>query len=278
MGCSSSRINPKPSRSTDNVENNSDVSSVKQTNENVLPKDDNKTDVFQKKKIPDIDRNANTILVKEQFPVPKSVAFDVTLDGESGGNLLLFKRRPPNLLTLEPLNFPRLTAEQLADKMRMAEEKREKMKQKKIKSSQRSSKRRRELLQAREFGLKQQLEVENVKAETRDNMAQLNRERKLMEIKEKQKLREERARRARERAKSIQAGSEDVEVENDVEFNAGSDDSWLGSQEEEEYGLKKKVGQVRPVVSASTVDSYDAAFMRKGSDTKELFDPDFFGS
>ena len=79
-------------------------------------------------------------------------------------------------------------------------------------------------------------------------------------------------------------------------------DSWLSNPaddhipddvEEEEAGLQKRLTSLRPTVSASTTDSYDAAFMRQNTDEKMLRrvrpaqsitetdnvnDDDFFGS
>ncbi|RUS76527.1 hypothetical protein EGW08_015720 [Elysia chlorotica] len=240
----------------------------------------------------------------DQTPVPKSVAFDVTLDGESGDGLLRVKKRPPRLQALEPLNMPTLTSEQLAEKQRLADAKRERLKQKKIKASQKSSRRRQELLKAREFGMKQQLEQEKTTIEDSLKQAEIKREQRLIEIKEKQRIREERAKRARERAKQIQNPDDEVEVEKDEEFNAVSDDSWLdqgsapGANKNQEGGLQgdldeedqiqKKVRQVRPTVSASTVDSFDGAFSRSGPRTHGIEsgvykddlkdDDDFFGS
>ncbi|KAK6997571.1 caldesmon [Biomphalaria glabrata] len=240
-------------------------------------------DIFTKKKIPNIDKNANKITASDQTPVPKSVAFDITLDGQSGDGLLL-RKLPPRLKVLEPLDLPKLTAAQLEEKQRLADEKREKLRLKKINTSQKSSKRRRELLKAKEFGMTQQLEQEKTIIVDNLKQAELNRERKLLEIKEKQRLREERAKRARERAKSLQNAADEVEVEKDEEFNAGSEDSWLENgenNEEEESGLKKPIRPNRNTVSASTVDSYDLAFMKNSKPqllSQETPDDDFFGS
>ncbi|GFS00045.1 trichohyalin-like [Elysia marginata] len=178
------------------------------------------------------------------------------------------------------------------------------IKQKKIKASQKSSRRRQELLKAREFGMKQQLEQEKTNIEDSLKQAEIKREQRLIEVKEKQRMRAERAKRARERAKQIQNPDDEVEVEKDEEFNAVSDDSWLdqssapsadksqdvglnGDVDEEEH-VQKKVRQVRPTVSASTVDSFDGAFSRSGprshgiesaTNNEDLRDDDdFFGS
>ncbi|CAG5127407.1 unnamed protein product [Candidula unifasciata] len=183
-----------------------------------------------------IDNNGNKLNSLSQTPVPKSVAFDVTLDGLDAA--LGGKKRPQKLQTLEPLSVPKLTAEQLQEKQRLADEKREKLKQRKISASQKSSRRRRQLLEAREFETKI-----------------LNEQNKV---------------------KTMQNLDDDVEVDKDTEFHTA--DMWRGTpdrthhlddDEDLEYSPQKRVGgQERPAGSASTVDSYDAAFMR--SSTKEI--------
>ncbi|CAL1530514.1 unnamed protein product [Lymnaea stagnalis] len=288
MGCSSSVITPTEGHTKAN--DIKTISPIRDKQNGHAKVTQNNADIFTKKKIPDIDKNSNKITALDQKPVPKSVAFEITLDGQSVDGL--FRKLPPKRLqTLEPLNLPKLTAEQLSEKQRLADEKRERLKEKKINTSQKSSKRRRELLKAKEFSMKQQMEQEKSVIDDQLKQAELKREMKLLEIKEKQRLREERAKRARERAKNIQnnTNTEEVEMEKDEDFNAGeSDDSWLGNpgdnneEMEEEAGLKKQVRQVRPTVSASTVDSYDAAFMRKNNQTERQLinqnDDDFFGS
>jgi hypothetical protein len=62
------------------------------------------------------------------------------------------------------------------------------------------------------------------------------------------------------------------------------DDSWLGDDKPNERGVSephKRAGGQRHTASASTVDSYDAAFQRQGHThlTKnDDHDEDFFGS
>merc|ERR1719239_1531038 len=114
--------------------------------------------------------------------------------------------------------------------------------------------------------MKQQIDQEKNTIEDSLKQAEMKREQRLNEVKEKQRLREERAKRIRERAKRIQNPDEEVEVEKDMEFNANSDDSWVSNpdkfedeinDDEEEVGLKKRLtSSMRPTVSASTVDSY----------------------
>ncbi|XP_005102780.1 uncharacterized protein LOC101859580 [Aplysia californica] len=306
MGCAPSVVSPDgelqfvektPVKSPNHGHQNGHV---KTKSDEIVPKIDGRVPAKQ-----NIDKNANKLgALPPQAPVPKSVAFEVTLDGEAGSGLTRVKKRPPRLQALEPLDIPRLTAEQLAEKQRLADEKRERLKLKKINTSQKSSRRRRELLKAKEFGMKQQMDQEKTVLDDSLKQAEIRKEQRLLEIKEKQRIREERAKRIRERAKRIQNPDEEVEVEKDMEFNATSDDSWLSNpgqgeehhneaEDEEEHGLQKRVSQLRPTASASTVDSYDAAFMRQNTDermvrhvrpaqntreTGDLNDDDFFGS
>ncbi|BFZ07709.1 hypothetical protein BsWGS_10748 [Bradybaena similaris] len=220
----------------------------------------------------DIDKNGNKLNSLSQTPVPKSVAFDVTLDGLSSA--LGSKKRPRKLQTLEPLTVPKLTAEQLQEKQRLADEKREKLKQRKINTSQKSSRRRRELLEAREFETKL-LSEQNKEVIDDIKQAELNREERLIEIKEKQRLTEERVKRGMERVKDMQSpDDDDIEVEQDAEFNAATEDSWRGIPDRtyhptvEEHGLQKRVGQALPTVSSSTVGSYDAALKQNSMHEK----------
>ncbi|XP_076463506.1 uncharacterized protein LOC143295774 [Babylonia areolata] len=235
------------------------------------------------------DPNGNTVKL-DQTPVPKSVAFDVSLDGQNT-QLLVGRRGPRNLQTLEPLNVPKLSAEQLAEKQRQAEEKREKLLQKRASASKKSSRRRQELMRAKEFEAQQQLQQEKA-LDDHQRQAEIKREARLKEVREKQRIREERAKRARERAKKINQGdnADDIDVEKDDHFNASDADSWLGDEEaaerapSEHSGPQKRAhGTKRPTASASTVDSYEAAFQRQprpppeSQDNDLERDDDFFG-
>ncbi|GFO10140.1 trichohyalin-like [Plakobranchus ocellatus] len=312
MGCSASVISPEEQEQIKRGAEKNNNNQIKQSPDHNLKNGHIQPHPppYKKRELPvpnqghSLEKKVNKTKSLDQTPVPKSVAFDITLDGESGDGLLRVKKRPPRLQALEPLNLPTLTAEQLAEKQRLADAKRERIKQKKIKASQKSSRRRQELLKAREFGMKQQMEQEKNTIDDSLKQAEIKREQRLIEIKEKQRIREERAKRARERAKQIQNPDDEVEVEKDEEFNAVSDDSWLdhsataGAEAEksqnqdvdidEEEGIQKKVRQVRPIVSASTVDSFDGAFSRgapktygieSGTHNEQLKDDaDFFGS
>ncbi|KAK7506932.1 hypothetical protein BaRGS_00001783 [Batillaria attramentaria] len=247
-----------------------------------------------------IDSNANNVIPVNMTPVKKPVAFDVSLDGQN--TEILLNRKPRRLQTLEPLNVPRFSAEQLAEKQRQAEEKREKMRQKRMSASKKSSRRRQELMRAKEFEMEQQLQQEKA-LDDHLKQAELKREARLKEIQEKQRIRDERARRARERAKKLNAEPQEdtFDVEKDEQFNASDVDSWLGDDDrttgfgdensaDERIGsgpqkkVREKSGRVRTVASASTVDSYDAAFQRQPHHTKthsfnaeQNDDDDFFG-
>ncbi|KAL8610434.1 hypothetical protein ACOMHN_035151 [Nucella lapillus] len=111
--------------------------------------------------------------------------------------------------------------EQLAEKQRQAEEKRERLLQKRASASTKSSKRRQELMKAKEFEAQQQLQQEKA-LDDHQRQVEVKREARLKEIQEKQRIREERAKRARERAKKLNQGdnADDIDVEKDDHFNA----------------------------------------------------------
>ncbi|XP_061174574.1 ensconsin-like [Saccostrea echinata] len=265
MGCSPSRVNP-------------------QGNEAMTPRPmpaDKKANGHAKNgqvKKMKMDSNANQKDVNTNNPVPKAVAFQVTLDGEQTESLIS-KHPPIKLKRLAPLNVPTLSAEELLEKQKIADEKREKELQRKRSASKKSSRRRRELLQAKEFVEKQQMEKEKNKIDTSMKTAEMLREAKLQEVRERQRLREERARRARERHKKMaNAEQEDIgtmEVERDGHFNADDNDSWLddgkdGSEEDFVSGTGERIysGNVGPEESRTGTNStgksnHDADLSRK---------------
>ncbi|WAR18508.1 hypothetical protein MAR_000346, partial [Mya arenaria] len=79
------------------------------------------------KQISSTDSNANRADSQTNNPVPRSVAFTLDLDGKETNNALLGPP-PPRLKRLDPLNVPKLTANELAEKQRLADEKRESVK------------------------------------------------------------------------------------------------------------------------------------------------------
>lgn len=275
MGCGSSQGDSSGTTDTDKrpLPKSAQNGTVR-TNQNGTPK-----------RLPATDANANQTVKRTMpppGPLPKSISFMVDLDGESVDNKLL-GRPPPRLKRLEPLGVPTLTAEQLAEKQRQADEKREEVIQQKIDSSQKSSKRRRELLMARQFDAEQQAEQEK-KIQEALTSADKAREAKMKEVKEKQRIREERAKRAREKAQKLKTMDQDLdlEVEKDEDFNADDVDSWLGDNnnnedfnsdaEERIYSgrtsPKKRYhgdgsASIHRGISASTIDSFDNAYNRK---------------
>ncbi|KAL3874674.1 hypothetical protein ACJMK2_037654 [Sinanodonta woodiana] len=295
MGCNSSKINPVTGELMPIDKKETTVNGTAHKNQNGTDKDKNdknkklsKDDSGAK---PTTDSNANS----QNFPpiktVPKSVAFEVVLDDQPNG-LLITKKPPKRLQALEPLNLPKLTAEELAEKQRLADEKREKERARKVSASKKSSKRRKELLAAREFELKQQLTETEQKIMDAQESADKTREAKLAEIKERQRLRAERAKRAREKAKKMQEEDQtelgimdNVDaVEKDEEFNNDDVDSWLdGSNNDDvnsDSGERIYSGRASPKkrlhretntnssnihrgASASTVDSFENAFNKK---------------
>ncbi|WAR18573.1 hypothetical protein MAR_000411 [Mya arenaria] len=143
------------------------------------------------KQISSTDSNANRADSQTNNPVPRSVAFTLDLDGKETNNALLGPP-PPRLKRLDPLNVPKLTANELAEKQRLADEKRE--------------------------SIEESLES-----------AGKSREAKLKDRQLKQQLREQRAQRARERVKKLNDLDQelDIEVEKDEDYNADEVDSWL---------------------------------------------------
>lgn len=265
MGCGSSRINPggdteaatprpNPAKSRNGLMPNGESNYNKKSN---------------------VDTNAN---ISDQKPVPKSVAFEVLLDDKKSDSLI--KKHPPmRIQKLEPLSVPVLTPEMLAEKQRLADEKRERELQKRASASRKKSQRRREILKAQEIA--QELQQKEVQQQflTREKTVENLRLAKLSEIQEKQRLQEERRKRTRERAKKINQDQSEVgmfEVEKDDDYNADDADSWLNGDNNKEEGSEAgdriyngrssptKNPNVRDCPpSASTVDSYDNAYNRK---------------
>lgn len=283
MGCGSSRINPggeteaatprpNPAKSRNGLVANGEANHQKKTN---------------------VDTNAN---IPAQKPVPKSVMFEVILDDNKTESLI--KKHPPlRIQKLEPLSVPILTPEMLAEKQRLADEKRERELQRRASASRKKSQRRREILKAQEIA--QEIQQKEVQQQflTREKTVENLRAAKLAEIQEKQKLQEERRKRVREKAKKISQEDQSevgmLDVEKDDHYNADDVDSWLNgdnnnnNEDQSEPGDRIYDGRSSPSKnlnnrdcppSASTVDSYDNAYNRKTraaqitSQTDDFFD------
>ncbi|XP_060072830.1 uncharacterized protein CCDC198-like [Ylistrum balloti] len=232
------------------------------------------------RKTTDTNANRDDVITNNAPALPKSISFSVGMDGEEKPSLIA-KHPPMKLKRLEPLNMPILTPELLKEKQRLADEKRDRELQRKVSASRKSSKRRRELMAAKDFELQQMQEQEQTKMQS----AEALRLAKLNDIKEKQKIREERAKRAREKAQRMkQAEQADLgilEVEKDDHFNADDADSWLDGDNNNSREDRSEMGdrvysggrcspqkQVLDTTnhrypSASTVDSFDNAYNRK---------------
>ncbi|XP_064623380.1 uncharacterized protein LOC135485369 isoform X2 [Lineus longissimus] len=283
MGCgsSSAAVSPQPER-PNSVKKNQQTLPKEElvvTTDDVTPRRKKKSVLKEKAKAHQspLDENFN----KPPLPatVPKPVAFDVNFgDQGSASRRPSLPRRLSSRLSLAPLeSAPKLSYEMLLEKQRLAEDKREKALEKNKKLSRRSSKRRLEIMQAKEFEKEQQDSEVKDKVKT----AEEKRQAKLDEVREKQKKREERARRAREKVRrmSEQPAEEalTVDVEKDDNFNKDDDvDSWLNDDgdafcEDPEERLRKKNTAARDdsgnystrAVSASTTDSFDYAFQRQ---------------
>lgn len=190
------------------------------------------------------------------------VAFDIPVGsggdaaataGPSGAGAdidkILRKPLPPRLRHLEPLeNAPSISPEQLAEKLKKAEEKRERMLEKRRNSNvTKQSKARRELLKAQDYSQQEALDEagattaagasapsnpEAERLQQKQAVAEQKRLAKLAAVQERQRLREERAKAAREKARRLKE-EEQMEAELNIEKDEGggesdSDASWLG--------------------------------------------------
>ncbi|KAH3844264.1 hypothetical protein DPMN_086520 [Dreissena polymorpha] len=126
---------------------------------------------------------------------------------------------------LDPLNVPKLTASELAEKQRQADEKREQEIRRKKSASLKASRRRLQILEAQTFEQEFQQKEKQEKIEEALESAEKTRDAKLKERQERQKIREQRAERAREKEvlciKLNELDHElDIEVEKDSDYNA----------------------------------------------------------
>lgn len=164
-------------------------------------------------------RNDNT-----QPQVSKAVAFDIVLgqnDSDNASTIQMPNRPPRRLKKIE--SAPVLTKEALEQRQAVAELNRQKELEKKVKVM---SKRRTELLMAREMDKAQQQKAE---LDEKLTASEKNREKHQAEIKAKQRRREEKAKRVRNKAKQIKDGDDVVglAVDHDETYNADEEDeSW----------------------------------------------------
>ncbi|XP_038072795.1 uncharacterized protein LOC119741161 [Patiria miniata] len=166
-----------------------------------------------------------------QKAVPTPVAFEVVM-GETKGQSIV-KQHPPKRLQMKLLDGsePKVTAEMLAERQRVAEERRFEELQKRAKSAKTTSRRRKDILAARDFGDNQTAEAHQKRLEEKNHSAEKNRAKHQAEMQAKQKMRELRAAQAREKARRLNEAIEDeanFDVEKDETFNADDEsDSWL---------------------------------------------------
>lgn len=220
------------------------------------------------------------VAMSAKSPVPKGTSFEVPTAGEDS----IIKRHPPKrLMKLEALEKSQITAEELAEKLRAADEKRQRTLESRAKTasaSRRSSKRARELLAAKEFEKQHQQTEEIGKKQA---SAGKQREMQQQIAAERLRVREEKARLAAERRKRMERDEEllvDYELERDENFNDQDGDDeihWSGTDDLRPYepdgdnvymgrdSPKKGVREPRalePRHSASTVDSCDTDYKR----------------
>ncbi|XP_052766292.1 inner centromere protein B-like [Mya arenaria] len=289
MGCGQSQVGPAVSE---------DKAPLDRPKQNGTTKTSNPSD---SKQISSTDSNANRADSQTNNPVPRSVAFTLDLDGKETNNALLGPP-PPRLKRLDPLNVPKLTANELAEKQRLADEKRESELKRKQSASLKASRRRRQILDAQKFDQQLQQKEKQEMIEESLESAGKSREAKLKDRQLKQQLREQRAQRARERVKKLNDLDQelDIEVEKDEDYNADEVDSWLdgdnnnnnndslhsADSDEKIYNgrsspqkqIKSEKRGLNRGISANTIDSFDNAYNRKqpgASQNAEIKD-DFF--
>lgn len=306
MGCGSSAPNDvsqslQPSTKPAEISGQVDVQPWVRTSDGVdkrvftSPPDEATSDALIEAEVTDIpkpgpmvhgEHNKHTADSPLLSPVKKKgVAFDICLDGNSvkpGG--LISKHPPKTALKLEPLGVPKLTAEMLMEKQKLAEEKRARaLERKKKKASSKASKC---------ADIKQATEElsEQLKDELAENLriAEVGRLAKQAEIIERQKLREERAKRVRQRAKKLNEDEDLPEIERDEGYNDTDHDSWLDGQRPDDVisvpgdriysghkspmKLVREQRNIRGFNSASTLDSCDNAFNNEVNNNDGFFD------
>jgi len=207
---------------------NSDSGATQQWSHSSENSDTSKSSREDEMNVPELTNNSSVFqasLHPESLP-PRSVAFDVLLDENKGsaGN-----HGPHRLKKLE--NAPRLTAEQLEMKLNAAEEKRQRLLEKKAKKGSDTSRRRKELLKAREMDwMQQQNQLQQVKLST----AERNKAKLQSEIVSKQRKHDARVRRVRAKARQLhdeEFGDADFDVDHDERYNADSEDeAWSGDE------------------------------------------------
>ncbi|XP_052275660.1 uncharacterized protein DDB_G0284459-like [Dreissena polymorpha] len=248
------------------------------------------TEASKKKSVQDSKANKSDSQTNNQ--VPRSVAFTVDLDGKETQNTLIGPP-PPRLKRLDPLNVPKLTASELAEKQRQADEKREQEIRRKKSASLKASRRRLQILEAQKFEQEFQQKEKQEKIEEALESAEKTRDAKLKERQERQKIREQRAERAREKVKKLNELDHelDIEVEKDSDYNADEVDSWLegdnnnnkdatsADSDENIYNgrssphktVKRPNNALNRGMSEKTIDSFDDAYNR--NQTKSSFNP-----
>lgn len=165
--------------------------------------------------------NNNTAKV---ITASKGVAFEIEFERSSSFHGL--PRTPPKKFTrLAPLsNAPKFTADQLEEKIKQADENRQRELDRKKATGRRSQRLRAEIQRAREAerATQQQRELE-----TKLQAAEEARGLKQSELDKKKQLREERAKLVRDRARRKKEGGDelDYEIERDDAFNV-DENSW----------------------------------------------------
>ncbi|XP_071962362.1 uncharacterized protein [Antedon mediterranea] len=164
------------------------------------------------------------------IPNSKGVAFDVVLDNEEKQDSIIKRHPPKRLLQKLEQTPPKVTAELLAERQQVTEERRRKVIEGRAKSAKRTSRFRKDILAAKEFNEKEMVEESKNKISEKMSSADNKRAHAQEEIKMKQRQRETKAKQVRERAKQFnQIGADELsyDIEKDETYNNDDDDSWL---------------------------------------------------
>ncbi|XP_071832112.1 uncharacterized protein [Apostichopus japonicus] len=167
---------------------------------------------------------------KDNQVLKKAVAFDVTL-GDGQVESIIGVHPPRRLQKLENSPRPILTLEELDKRQKKSEARRKKALEKKATSSQRSSRRRNDLIAAVKFSQEHQQQVTARKLEEKIDSANKSRDKHQMDMVMKQKIRESKAKQAREKRLRASMDEDEYDVEKDETYNVDDDeDSWLDGE------------------------------------------------
>lgn len=196
--------------------------------------------------------------VENSAPVPKPVAFEINFE-EKNKDSIIHKHPPKRLQRLEETSQmgPKLTAKMLEDKLRIAEQNRQRELDR-VRSSTSASKIRRQLQDAQEQDKKEET-IRGI--EERQRSAGKIRNNKLKEFEDKKRENAVKAKNARERVNRLRQGVDDIEIEKDNNFFDDYDDSW--DLEKDNRSKNKAAGHL------STSNNHRTSQPSQGGSTKK---------